>query len=231
MTKGAFWKSAHDSVGLLKKLNLLREDNLHQNYGYIQKNYNHPAVQIHADIYRPIIEYQDYDILMYDYSVIQLSIDDNNLPRMVYVQNPLHYVGFEEYLCSINFIFEKADLTHLRYMFKEEYDQFRSEQKPIPNPVYFRYDVDPVSRKNNENIHAYAHLHVGLNNNIRIPVGLELTPFSFVIFILRHVYYDNWVRIIRDKLITDDDLKYKSKCNELPLTLWTEVEKQSLYIC
>lgn len=112
-------------------------------------------------------------------------------------------------------------------MFYEDYQHVLEGMKLNSGAVYMRYDVDARGRKNNENIHSYTHLHIGLNNNIRIPVGKHLTPFTFTMFIIRHVYYDLWVDMVRKEEIT---FGYKNKCSDLPKELWTEDETKELYI-
>ena len=36
--------------------------------------------------------------------------------------------------------------------------------------------------------HAYAHLHIGTGNDIRIPVDKVLSPLHFVDFVIKHMY-------------------------------------------
>ena len=93
--------------------------------------------------------------------------------------------------------------------------------------TYMRYDVDSRGRQGNENIHAFTHLHIGLNNNIRIPIGLHLTPLAFVVFVIRHVYYDDWANAIRQGTV---NLDYKRYCESLPEDVWTESERTQLFI-
>ena len=87
--------------------------------------------------------------------------------------------------------------------------------------------MDQRGRKNNENIHAYSHLHIGLNNEIRIPVGIQITPLAFTMFVVRHVYYDIWVYAVSNSKV---DMNHKLKCEELPSDLWTDAEKKMLFL-
>lgn len=229
MNKGTFWNSVNDAVKLLKKLNFIREVNIHKNFSYSQKEISHPQIEIHEDIYNELLYSQDYDMLLYDYSILQLSIDDNENIRMLFVQNPRLFISFEDFLTQMDLPFTNTNIARLRYDFKEDYDQFLSEQKAVANPTYFRYETDYVNRRDNENIHSFAHLHVGLNNCIRFPVGIDITPYAFVIFVIRHSYYDDWVNIIRKGLLDDNELNYKTRCGHLPNDLWTDKEKRSLH--
>lgn len=40
--------------------------------------------------------------------------------------------------------------------------------------------------------HAYAHLHIGVETDIRIPVDKVLSPLHFVDFIIKHMYKAKW---------------------------------------
>lgn len=146
---------------------------------------------------------------------------------MVYIQNPLNFITFENYLIEngIEYNAEFADWYH--EAFYDDYQQALESMKVNSGAVYLRYDVDARGRSGNENIHSYTHLHVGLNNNIRIPVGKHLTPYTFTMFVLRNVYYDKWVDLVRTGEMT---FGYKQQSTELPNALWTNEEKKELYL-
>ena len=46
MNKGTFWNSVNDAVKLLKKLNFIREVNIHKNFSYSQKEISHPQIEM-----------------------------------------------------------------------------------------------------------------------------------------------------------------------------------------
>lgn len=230
MTNGVFWSSIQETISVLKKVGLFQSANLHQYIPYSTVVINHPQVEIHKDIYDAVYEVQDYDILLDDYSVLQLNIDASGNTRMLYVQNPLQNLSIHSYLLSLGFKCTPEEARALKYDVLEDYNQARAEQAPIASPVYLRYEIDPVNREGNEDIHAYAHLHIGLNNSIRIPFGIDLTPMAFVMFVIRHVYYDIWVDIVRKQLLEPQYMDFKKQCAILPKKWWTDKEQKNLYV-
>lgn len=231
MTIGSFWTSFDKSIQLLKESNLFKEDNRHQNYSYSDDCKNYSRSSDYLTIYHSLVNNRDYDLQLQDESLLQLSYNGGEC-RMVFIQNPNWYVPFDEFLYVCGFGRFESDvlIEECKGLLNEDYSQFLSEMSLNSGAVYFRYDIDVRGREGNENIHAYSHLHVGLNNNIRIPVGKELTPLAFVIFVLRHVYYDKWVEINRNGVLLPYFETFKSLCKSIPSDKWTDFEKKDLYI-
>ena len=50
---------------------------------------------------------------------------------------------------------------------------------------------------------------------------------DFPIFVIRHVYYDEWAKAIRKGTV---NLDYKKYCESLPENVWTESERSQLFI-
>lgn len=226
MTVGAFWNSYDEAISLLKDLNLLKEDNRHKDGEYSKECKDYSRSTEYRELYQKLIDNRDFDIQLCDDSLLQLSIS-NGESRLLYIQNPLSYMSFEEFLERIDIDYTPEVIDEYKGLLSEEYEKACEGMKINGGAVYLRYDVDSRGRENSENIHAYTHLHIGLNNNIRIPVGIHLTPLAFIMFVIRHVYYDTWVEVIRESKI---DLDFKSHCTELPAELWTEAEKKFLHI-
>lgn len=226
MSEGSFWCSFDECVSLLRTLRLFKEDNRHQGWPYSDGCKEYSRSGEYKEIYQQMVDLRDYDLLLCDDSMFQLSISSGE-SRLLYIQNPLEHLTFENFLMSNGFNYTSETLLELQGLFHEEYEQARSMMRVNSGATYMRYEVDSRGRQDNENIHAFTHLHIGLNNNIRIPVGLHLTPFAFVIFVIRHVYYDEWAKAIRKGTV---NLDYKKYCESLPENFWTESEKSQLFI-
>lgn len=226
MTEGLFWDSFNESLIFLNQKHLLKEENAHKWNPYSDECKEYSKGTDYKEIYQKMVDNRDYDILLFDDSMLQMSFT-NGESRLVYIQNPLYYITFESYLIEngIDFNPELADWYHEAFF--DDYQQALEGMKVNSGAVYLRYDVDARGRKDNENIHAYTHLHVGLNNSIRIPVGKHLTPYTFTMFVLRNVYYDKWVDLVRNGEIV---FGYKQQSTDLPNDLWTENEVKELYI-
>ena len=225
MNDNTFWSSYNDVVSLLKSIGFLKETVSHKYYGYSQKSIECSRSD-YKTRYQSLIDNIDYDILLYDDSILQMNIRNGEC-RLLYIQVPTYYVTFEEYMVAVDLCgYDKSDAYRL---FSDDYAQFLIEQSINSGAVYMRYDVSENERK--ENIHAYTHLHIGIDNNIRIPVGMHLTPLAFVLFVIRHVYYDKWKSLMKEKEYVKKYLNFKDGCESLPSELWSEEEKKSLYLC
>lgn len=224
MNDSTFWSSYNNAVKLLNNLELFKDEFPHKKSEYSKNNVECSRCD-YKKRYQSIIDNRDYDILLYDDSVLQMSIKDGE-SRLLYIQVPTYYVSFEKYMVELGFC--RYDRSKAYDLFYEEYEQFLAQQQINKGAVYMRYDVSENERK--ENIHAYTHLHIGIDNDIRIPVGCYLTPFAFVLFVIRHVYYDKWIESISKGKIEDKYLNFKGGCEPLPSELWSEVEKRALYL-
>lgn len=227
MKEGVFWSSFTESTRLLKKLSLLKENNAHKRIPYSENCFEYSRSKDYRELYQKLVDNRDYDLLLKDDSMFQMSFSGGNV-RLVFIQNPLEYESFEEFIESIGWDNEPVTIELLHEMFDDDYSQALEGMSLNVGATYLRYDVDSRGRIGNENIHAYTHLHIGLNNNIRIPVGRYMTPLAFTMFVIRHVYYDIWVDAVRRSQMTFD---YKNKCDTLPAELWTELEKKDFYLC
>ncbi|MFQ5979222.1 MAG: DUF2290 domain-containing protein [Candidatus Heimdallarchaeota archaeon] len=67
------------------------------------------------------------------------------------------------------------------------------DYKPHVAPV--RYDYDP---QNYGQTHPASHLHIGFKNNIRVGSDRILTPISFVLFLIRQYYPEEWLLLLEN---------------------------------
>ncbi len=226
MTAGAFWTSYAESINLLKELDLYKTDNSHKGRSYSPDCKNYSRGNDYKALYQQLVDNLDYDILLYDDSMLQMSYENGEY-RLMYIQNPLDFITFDAFLDNNELTELSNDKEVLYEMFHDDYEQILEGMKMNLGALYLRYDVDSRGRKNNENIHAFTHLHVGLNNNVRIPVGCYMSPFAFTTFVVRHVYYDKWVEAVRQSQI---QFNHKNQCGTLPNNLWTQDEMKDFYL-
>lgn len=226
MNEGTFWTLYTESVRFLKKLDLLKEENVHKRVPYSQGCAEYSRGKDYKSLYQNLVDNRDYDILLKDDSMLQMSFNSGE-SRLMFIQNPLMHISFESFLEEMGLEATQETMGQFHEAFDEDYHQALEGMNLNSGAVYLRYDVDARGRNNNENIHAYTHLHVGLNNSIRIPVSLHLTPLAFTMFVVRHVYYDVWVDAVRTGFIKGG---HKAQCQALPPEMWTNEEKLFLYL-
>jgi len=109
-----------------------------------------------VDFYKLAIINFDYDILLFDESILQFEFTkfegDINL-RYVYCQFPYDFPTYKTYLKDIG-----HDYDEVRDKFREDYEQEVNEAELKKICIYIRYDYNPLSYK--PIVHAASHLHL-----------------------------------------------------------------------
>lgn len=232
MREADFWTSYKASTLLLRDLNMRK--NLQNHHG-IPYSKDLVSVSKKGDIqalYAYMSDNLDYDILLADDSMITMNME-GGLVRMVYLQNPIKHIDILEYVS----MYHKDDLNvcsvdELREIYKEEYERHLATLELNKAAVYIRYDEDPTLYR--PMVHPYIHLHIGMNNNIRIPSSVEMTPLTFILFILQQVYYDVWVKEFTGKSSQDNLIMGYAKQDKQIFSLvedvWKDSERQFLHL-
>jgi hypothetical protein len=188
----------------------------------------------HVEIYNAIRDYLDYEIILSDESFFQFSFRNDYL-RFSFIQNPSFKYTKNDYL---KICFPEDDLDFLSedeiegLINENEYEQFLIEQEINSNLIYVRYEYDKTGY--NPLLHSCSHIHIGLNENLRIPSSIILTPLEFVLFSVKQCYYDVW-KIYHESLTIGNVavklLNSKNRC--LPITdhtIWNPIEQNEIYI-
>jgi len=185
-------------------------------------------------VYEEGLKNYDFDFLLDDQSYFQFEfcneLGNRNL-RYAYYQNPNNYVKYADYvkdqLVMLDFDCDPIDVGS---MFEEEYSQFLNEQEANLNYFTSRYDFDFRGYK--PLIHPVSHLHIGHLNNIRIPLDKEISPLRFTLFIIRHVYRENWIKMIESDINYVKDLFLSCKNGEslLEEDIFIPLEKEELFL-
>ncbi|MCQ6274738.1 DUF2290 domain-containing protein [Bacillus sp. V3B] len=74
--------------------------------------------------------------------------------------------------------------------FYRDYEQLISEAKISNSVTLIRYDYNP--KQYISIIYPTSHLHIGHENQERIPMTMVLSLQAFVGFVIRHIYYKKW---------------------------------------
>lgn len=232
MREADFWTSYKASTLLLRDLNMRK--NLQNHHG-IPYSKDLVSVSKKGDIqalYAYMSDNLDYDILLADDSMITMNME-GGLVRMVYLQNPIKHIDILEYVS----MYHKDDLNvcsvdELREIYKEEYERHLATLELNKAALYIRYDEDPTLYR--PMVHPYVHLHIGMNNNIRIPSSVEMTPLTFILFILQQVYYDVWVKEFTGKSSQDNIIMGYAQQDKQIFSLvegvWKDSERQFLHL-
>ena len=128
-------------------------------------------------------ENRDYDIMLEDGSLFQFTSCNENDIHYSFLHRIEKIMSFDEfydiYACE-----ENIDTI------EQDYEYYLSGDKVQLYSCPIRYDV--AKSEYTEMYHAYAHLHIGIETDIRIPIDRVIPPLHFVDFVIKHMYKTNW---------------------------------------
>ncbi|MBQ7327894.1 MAG: DUF2290 domain-containing protein [Clostridia bacterium] len=188
MNRSKYLTNIEECYNLLKSFSILSDKTFH----YKQTNDRKFSVEfyqnIHCDCnitkYRSILKNYDYDFILKDNSIFSFSVlfSDNKVSKisMYYYQNPYSFPSVEDYD---------------KYKENPEYFEQKCDEAELTNNwTIIRYDYSESEEDYKELIHYPAHLHIGNNNEIRLPFNMLITPLSFINFVVMQVYPNIWTK-------------------------------------
>ncbi len=236
MTVGKFQASLEDARKLLEKTDLFRQKGIKQiNTSGVSDEFKTASQKAdYFQVYKTAKKNFDYDFLLKDESFFQFEFKPHSNPhdcpivRYAFFQNPQEYPSYRDFLLEQGVIQEEDSEDD--EIFREEYEQSLIEQQINLSSTTIRFDVDTQNYR--PRIHSVAHIHIGHKSNIRIPCDKILTPLMFVVFVLKHAYYNDWKNIIENTDRQVLDSLQRSKNDTLPLSEnhWIPEEKHELFI-
>ena len=229
MTDSDFWTSYNNVTLLLRDLDMKKGLQDHKNNPYSKDLITISKKGDHRKLHEYMSQNLDYDILLYDDSMITMNKKDGQV-KMTYLQRPTKFMEFMEFVSvyhkeALELYNKEEDLQEL---FGEDYDMHLDTMELNRNAIYIRYDEDEELYKTN--IHPFIHLHIGLNSSIRIPSSVEITPLSFTLFILQQVYYDKWVKEFTKDESENHILGYAKKDTAIPVDAKHWQNSENTYI-
>lgn len=128
---------------------------------------------------------------------------------------------------------EEKDAYLTSEYFKNSYNSYIETTADFRSHTPVRLDQHPSQYKALS--HPAHHLHIGYENQSRIPVKRVLTPQAFTAFIISTFYPKNWERLHELNIVNTDNIKkYKSNLSmigHLDQDLWDiDWEENRLYL-
>lgn len=182
-------------------------------------------------VYKTAMRNSDYDFTLIDDSFLQFSVVSHKdgleygKIRYAYFPNPRIHQTYNEFLLDIETTYEEAG-----DIFSEEYEQYIAEAKlkDAVTPIRYDYDYDAYKK---DPLHPISHLHIGVEEDVRLPISRILTPQAFILIVIRNMYLDYWKQAQSNTIIMDIVNHTKQQCPNLGLDKFTEFEKLQSYIC
>lgn len=225
---------------LLKKRGLLRERNLGDREALGAANL---AGLSYQDQWEKILDANDYDMRLGDGAILsfQRTVNEGGGVRYIWMESPRTVILYEDYArqYALDLMSEAAEVQPSETQIKgvldefawdigEEYELYLTELplKHFVTPI--RYEFHPASYK--PGWHPASHIHIGQNMNIRIGCNHVLTPFAFVLFVIRQVYNEHWRELINTEGWLDENRHKIREIAVVPDEYRTEVDRTELWL-
>lgn len=232
MNEAKIKDSIYRAIKILKEVDLYSNENRSRQFTLDKHKFSDRFISASQTddynlIYKIGMEDAAYDILLKDNSFLQFSMEIENSRnnefklRYAYYQSPNKVKTYEDFLESIGFDYEECGDSFLN-----DYDQYVWEEQINKGACPIRYDFDYELYKRLK--HSISHIHIGHNNEVRIPTGKVLLPEKFILFIIRNVYPNIWVEIVENNnKLLQECLKIKVKCEDIDSESFS-IEERSL---
>ncbi|EIF6155128.1 DUF2290 domain-containing protein [Clostridium perfringens] len=220
------------AIDLLRDVGLFKCENISRKMNYSKNKFSKEFIHVsqsnsYREIYDIAMQKGDYDILLQDNSFFQFSYEHDNESflsiRYAYYNAPYDIISYKEFLENEGFLYNEV---HDEFL--EIYDQYITEAELKNQVIPLRYDYDTIAYR--PIVHASSHMHIGHNNDIRIPCDKIILPQTFVSFVLKHVYFNKYKEKIKEEQFKENYLKKISCSGKFKSTLDDE-EKKDIYLC
>lgn len=167
-------------------------------------------------------ENRDYDIMLDDGSLFQFTSRNETDIHYSFLHRVEKNMSFDEFY-DIYATDDNIDTI------ERDYEYYSAVDKEMLHTCPIRYDVS--ESEYTEMHHAYAHLHIGIDTDIRIPVDKVFSPLHFVDFVIKHMYKGKWDEAYKhnEKFRVWVD-RLKSQAEIIDEDHFTAKEKQLLHI-
>jgi hypothetical protein len=205
---------------ILKDLKLFSDRINYANYKGMEPSILRPLS--YRGQWRKCIENRWYNIRLVDQSFFQFKIEPN--VSYSFYECPLNVKSIEEF--AIENFGEKWELfTH---EINEEYAQYVETSDIIRPITLLRYDFHPDLY--GECHHPAAHMHFGIDNNIRVAVVKLMNPISFVLFVIRQWYPREWLGFMEMSSFSEIAREIRDGLDDIPEVYWSKNDKNQLYL-
>jgi len=235
MNKGAIVDGIKKAKRLLKKADINYSENTSFPHDYLLPNkLSDEFIRVSQEkeydtIHKIALSNGDYDILLDDYSFFQFTQDSVGVLRYAFYQSAREIPTYDSFMESIGFSKEdyNQDIEEER-PFSNDYEQIISEANLSNSVTPIRYDYN--KKQYQRIIHPISHLHIGHDNDVRIPMNIILTPQAFVAFVIRHVYYKHWKLAIVNQEFQKEYLSIKNTCMNIEIEDFDVDEQKDLFL-
>jgi hypothetical protein len=176
-------------------------------------------------VYLAGLRLSHYNFLLADYSYFQFSVSNDDHVRYAYLPNPFAH--------NIADFKRRQELVDAGMVTQEEYLGMLADTRGDYRIPIIRYENAPDQHKGLN--HPCSHFHIGHHSENRWPIRRLLTPFAFVLLIIKQYYGDAWRETGDDESdafgnkFENDLVRERSVCRVIGTELFTEAEERSFH--
>jgi hypothetical protein len=177
----------------------------------------------YLDQWRTALDRGWFHVRMEDHSLFLFN-DAQVGTSYAFLQAPIVVETFREFLTQRGLEYTQKN----RQAHAEDYELAISTATLRANVCPIRYDHDQVAYR--AGVHPLAHLHIGLDNNVRIALRKCMSAEAFSLFVMRQVYPDCWARLLERS--TPDYLHraIRLSLDSVPAAFWGTNDEVELHL-
>lgn len=224
-----------DGKKILEKMNFEFMENLQKSKSLLKTDFSREFIQAsYSDSYKNLYDVArknaDYNILLTKtLGLFQFGYEVNERGeirdvRFAYYDSPYLMLSYEAFLKENGFDFEEYGDELI-----DDYNQYVDEA-PLKQTGFttIRYDYSVNQYEGVE--HPLSHLHIGHENEIRIPMKVIMTPRSFISFVVRQIYWGEWKLKLSDESFRNFYLSSKTSEHRLSREQFNLEEEKDFHI-
>ncbi|MBY4597101.1 DUF2290 domain-containing protein [bacterium BD-1] len=178
-------------------------------------------VRSYLEQWKLAVESGWYHIRMSDHSLFLFK--EGVSPSYSFLHSPIEAPSFVEFLEAMGV----EDTPAIRRELREEFQLAIETSGPRRAVTPIRFDYD--SRGYRRGVHPIAHIHIGLDNDVRIAAN-KMSPRSFVLFVMRQMYPDAWARLLSRKFGSPFFRCIREESTRLSPDYWGEEDRVELHL-
>ncbi|WP_286754601.1 MULTISPECIES: DUF2290 domain-containing protein [Sphingobacterium] len=234
ISKPQFEDSLKKGIKFLQDLKLFKAKSV--KFGCeVSKNFKEVSTSKNfVKIYDVATANNDFDIILSDDSIFQMK-HEKDILRYAFLQNPRSYLTLDEFaetifdLDELQNILEVTEKEEFYSLLAPEYEKYKETEDRLSNFNYFRYDFSELGYS--PNLHSTSHFHIGMIDDVRIPVAKYVSPAKFIKFCIKNTYYKIYKEHFKDSTkLSSFVSKIKSDCIPLSADHWKQSERDELHL-
>lgn len=176
-------------------------------------------------VYLAGLRLSHYNFLLADYSYFQFSISKDDHVRYAYYPNPFAH--------NIADFKRRQELVGAGMVTQEEYLGMLADTRGDYRVPIIRYENAPDQHTGLN--HPCSHFHIGHHSENRWPIRRLLTPFAFVMLIIKQYYGEAWRAAGDDEgdafgnKFETELVRERSNCRMIDSELFTAFEERSFF--